>query len=135
MKKYDAVIIGGGAAGFFCAINIALAKPGARLLILEKTQKLLSKVRISGGGRCNITHHCFDNSELIKNYPRGSRELRQVFSRFSVRDAIQWFEDRGLRLKTEEDGRMFPATDTSQSVIDCFIGLAEKYRIGVSTGT
>lgn len=127
------VVIGGGAAGFFAAINVALKNPGYKIMLLEKTGKLLSKVKISGGGRCNVTNHCFENSELVKNYPRGNKELYQVFSKFGVRETIEWFERHGVRLKTEEDGRMFPVTDNSQTIIDCFLKLAEKNDIHIQT--
>jgi predicted Rossmann fold flavoprotein len=127
----NVIVIGGGAAGFFAAINLALRKPDFQITILEKTNKLLSKVKISGGGRCNVTHYCFDNSELIKNYPRGNKELLQVFSRFNVKDTIEWFSNQGVDLKAEEDGRMFPVTDESQTIIDCFMQLAEKLNIKI----
>jgi predicted Rossmann fold flavoprotein len=130
---YDVIVIGGGAAGFFSAINTVLADKSKRVLILEKSAKLLSKVRISGGGRCNVTHNCHDVSELIRNYPRGSKELRQVFSRFTVRDTIEWFNDRDVALKTEEDGRIFPVTDDSATIVDCFTGLAAKKGIQIRT--
>ncbi|MBL7931671.1 MAG: NAD(P)/FAD-dependent oxidoreductase [Bacteroidia bacterium] len=133
MNSKTVVVIGGGAAGFFSAINLALRKPDFRVIILEKTSKLLSKVRISGGGRCNVTHHCFENSELIKNYPRGSKELQQVFSQFSVKDTIDWFKRNGVLLKTEEDGRMFPLSDSSQTIIDCFLSLSSKLNIEIRT--
>jgi len=127
------IIIGGGAAGFFAAINLAIRKPGYKISILEKTNKLLSKVKVSGGGRCNVTHACFDNNELTKNYPRGNKELKQVFHQFSVKDTITWFETHGVKLKEEEDGRMFPVTDNSQTIIDCFLYLAKKYNISIIT--
>jgi predicted Rossmann fold flavoprotein len=127
------VVIGGGAAGFFAAINTAIKDPSFKISILEKTNKLLSKVKVSGGGRCNVTNHCFDNSELVKNYPRGNKELYQVFSRFSVQHTIEWFAQHGVKLKTEEDGRMFPVTDNSQTIIDCFLTLAQKYKIDIRT--
>src|SRR6476620_9980688 len=95
-EKKRTIVIGGGAAGFFAAINLAIMSPEYEITILEKTTKLLSKVRISGGGRCNVTHSCFDNSELIKNYPRGNKELRQVFAQFSVNDTITWFQQQGV---------------------------------------
>lgn len=110
-----------------------MQKPHYEIKILEKTNKLLSKVKVSGGGRCNVTHHCFDNSELIKNYPRGNKELVQVFSRFSVQDTIDWFLKQGIKLKTEEDGRMFPVTDSSQTIIDCFLKLAKQFQIEIVT--
>ena len=110
-----------------------MQKPNYSITILEKTTKLLSKVKVSGGGRCNVTHHCFDNSELIKNYPRGTKELRQVFSRFSVQNTIDWFKQQGIILKTEEDGRMFPYSNDSQTIIDCFLDLAKKLNIKIIT--
>jgi len=124
-------VIGGGAAGFFAAINLAILHPDYRIQILEKSDKLLSKVRISGGGRCNVTHSCFDHRELVKNYPRGYRELLQVFSRFDVEDTIAWFKQHGVELKTEGDGRMFPTSNSSQSIIDCFLDLAEQLKIKI----
>lgn len=133
MTTKKIVIIGGGASGFFAAINLAEKHPDYQILILEKTNKLLSKVKVSGGGRCNVTNHCFDNSELVKNYPRGHKELMQVFARFSVKDTIVWFKEHGIELKAEEDGRMFPITDSSQTIIDCFLKLASKYNIKIIT--
>jgi predicted Rossmann fold flavoprotein len=133
MSNKKVIIIGGGAAGFFSAINIALLKPDYKITILEKTNKLLSKVKVSGGGRCNVTHHCFDNSELVKNYPRGNKELPQVFSKFNVSSTIEWFEKQGVQLKVEEDGRMFPVTDNSQTIIDCFLRLANQFNIEIVT--
>ncbi len=127
------IVIGGGAAGFFAAINLAERDPSSKITLLEKTNKLLSKVKVSGGGRCNVTHACFENSELIKNYPRGNKELLQVFSQFSTQDTINWFEKHGVKLKTEEDGRMFPVTDNSQTIIDLFLSLAKKYKIEIIT--
>lgn len=109
-------VIGAGAAGYFAAIHAALK--GAEVIILEKTSKTLSKVKVSGGGRCNVTHAAFENSRLIKNYPRGEKFLKKVFQQFSVKDTINWFESRGVSLKVEADGRMFPVTDSSQTIID-----------------
>lgn len=123
------VIAGGGAAGFFAAIACARQNPKHKVILLEKTRQVLSKVRISGGGRCNVTHACFDPSLLVKNYPRGGRELRGPFSRFQPKDTIEWFEQRGVNLKTEEDGRMFPITDRSETIIDCL--MEEAKRAGV----
>ena len=123
------VIVGGGAAGFFGAITCAQHFPHHRVIILEKTRQLLSKVRISGGGRCNVTHACFDPTQLIKNYPRGNRELRGPFTHFQPQNTIEWFEKRGVKLKKEEDGRMFPQTDRSETIIDCL--LSEAKRLGV----
>ena len=111
------IIIGGGAAGFFGAISAATHQPQAEITILEASKQLLDKVKISGGGRCNVTHHCFNPSQLITNYPRGGRELRGPFSRFQPQDTVKWFTDKGVKLKTEADGRMFPITDDSQTII------------------
>ncbi|PBQ34978.1 aminoacetone oxidase family FAD-binding enzyme [Sphingobacteriaceae bacterium] len=127
------IVIGGGAAGFFAAINLAQQKPGAQITILEKTNKLLSKVKVSGGGRCNVTHQCFEDQQLVKNYPRGSKELLQVFSQFNVQSTIDWFKKQGVVLKTEEDGRMFPYSNDSQTIIDCFLDLTKQYRIQIIT--
>ncbi|MES2513842.1 MAG: NAD(P)/FAD-dependent oxidoreductase [Bacteroidota bacterium] len=132
MTKKLILIIGGGASGFFAAINAASNFPEARIIILEKTGKTLSKVRVSGGGRCNVTHHCFDNNELIKNYPRGEKALRQVFSQFSVQDTIDWFLKRNVALKTEQDGRMFPESNSSETIINCFLQETKKHNIEVN---
>jgi predicted Rossmann fold flavoprotein len=126
------IVIGGGAAGFFSAINAAINFPEAKIIILEKSNKILAKVRVSGGGRCNVTHHCFENNELIKNYPRGEKELRQVFSQFSVQDTIDWFLKRNVKLKVEPDGRMFPESNTSETIINCFLQEAQKYNIAIN---
>jgi len=115
------VIVGGGAAGFFAAITCAENAPGAEVIILEKTAHFLSKVRISGGGRCNVTHACFDVRALTARYPRGKRALIAPFHRFQASDTVAWFESRGVKLKTESDGRMFPTTDSSQTIIDCLL--------------
>lgn len=128
---YDIIIIGGGAAGFFGAVNAARLAPGKRVAILEKSSKLLAKVRVSGGGRCNVTHACFDNRELVKFYPRGGKELMGAFSRFNPKDTIGWFESRGVELKTESDGRMFPVTDNSETIIRCLLDEAEKYGVEI----
>jgi predicted Rossmann fold flavoprotein len=123
------VVIGGGAAGFFAAIHAAQANPQAQVLVLEKTNKLLAKVQISGGGRCNVTHSCFSISEMSKHYPRGERQMKQLLHQFMTTDTIRWFESRGVKLKTEDDGRIFPVTDNSQTVIDCL--LKESKKAGV----
>jgi hypothetical protein len=125
------LIIGGGASGFFAAINSAINFPEAKITILEKSTKLLSKVKVSGGGRCNVTHACFENQELIKNYPRGQKELQQVFSQFTTSDAVTWFAQRGIKLKTEPDGRMFPESNSSESIINCFLEEAKKLNIHI----
>jgi predicted Rossmann fold flavoprotein len=132
MKSSNRIIVlGGGAAGFFAAIHAASLNANAEVILLEKTGKLLSKVRVSGGGRCNVTHDCPDNSQLVRNYPRGEKELRSPFSRFSVKDTIDWFKKRGVELKTEADGRMFPITDSSQTIIDCLLREAEKVGVQI----
>jgi predicted Rossmann fold flavoprotein len=125
----EIAIIGGGAAGFFAALAAKEHNPEAKVAIYEKGSQLLSKVRISGGGRCNVTHACFEPKELVKNYPRGSKELLGPFHHFGPRETVEWFEGRGVKLKTEADGRMFPVTDSSQTIIDCLMNEAE--RLGV----
>ncbi|MEL6811619.1 MAG: NAD(P)/FAD-dependent oxidoreductase [Bacteroidota bacterium] len=129
-KSFDILIIGGGAAGFFTAINIAEMKPGTSIAILERGKDVLTKVKVSGGGRCNVTHAQFLPKELSLNYPRGEKELLGPFHRFMTGDTMAWFEKRGVELKIEEDGRMFPVTDTSQTIIDCFE--KETDRLGIS---
>jgi predicted Rossmann fold flavoprotein len=128
---YDFVVLGGGAAGFFAAVNAARIQPTLRVLILEKTDKLLAKVRISGGGRCNLTHACFDVRDLVRFYPRGQKELTQLFARFNPVDTVAWFESRGVKLKTEADGRMFPVSDDSGSVVDCLLREANRYGVEI----
>ena len=128
-------VIGGGAAGFFAAINAAESRPDARVDLFEKSSGVLAKVRISGGGRCNVTHACFDPARLAENYPRGGRELRGAFHRWQPRDTMDWFERRGVRLKTEPDGRVFPVSDRSQSIIDCLLQSARKAGVRIRTGT
>ncbi|MBC7826764.1 MAG: NAD(P)/FAD-dependent oxidoreductase [Chitinophagaceae bacterium] len=120
MKKH-LIVVGGGAAGFFCAVNAARLNPSLRVTLLEKSNKLLSKVKISGGGRCNVTHACFEIADMMKKYPRGTHFLKKTFHQFFTTDTIRWFEERGVSLKTEPDGRMFPVTDTSQTIIDCLM--------------
>lgn len=127
-------VIGGGAAGFFGAITCAELRRDARVIIFERGKSVLEKVRISGGGRCNVTHACFDARELVKNYPRGSRELLGPFTKFGPANTVDWFEHRGVRLKTEADGRMFPTTDSSQTIIDCLTRTANAAGVQVRTG-
>src|SRR5438105_2917942 len=121
MSQRDVVLAGGGAAGFFAAIVCAESSPGAKITLLERGSQFLSKVRISGGGRCNVTHACFDARELAARFPRGQQALISPFTRFAASDTVAWFEDRGVKLKAESDGRMFPTTDSSQTVIDCLL--------------
>ena len=132
MKK-TLIIIGGGAAGFFGAINYAEKNPEDEVIILEKSNKLLSKVKISGGGRCNVTNSISNPIELSKFYPRGEKELIGPFNRFTTTNTIKWFEDRGVKLITEEDGRVFPITDSSQTIIDCFLNEAKKLNVKIIT--
>jgi predicted Rossmann fold flavoprotein len=115
----ELVVIGGGAAGFFGAVTAAKGNRSGKVILLEKSAVGLSKVRISGGGRCNVTHACFDPLELVKNYPRGGKELLGPFHRFQPKNTIEWFLERGVTLKVEEDGRMFPVTDNSETIIEC----------------
>ena len=125
------IVIGGGAAGFFCAVNAAKANPALKVIIVEKGSKLLSKVKVSGGGRCNVTHHCFEINELIKRYPRGQNFLKKAFHHFSTTDTIEWFEERGIILKTEADGRMFPQSNTSQTIVDCLLKEANQHGVQI----
>ena len=129
--SYDLVVVGGGAAGFFGAIVTAETNPKLSILILEKTTKLLSKVKVSGGGRCNVTHHCFEPTPLSKHYPRGSKELKSLLRKFQAKDIVEWFEAKRVKLKTEEDGRMFPVTNDSQTIIDCFLDETERHNIKI----
>src|SRR6266850_7567975 len=124
MAAHQVIVVGGGAAGIFAAIKCAETAPGAEVLVFEKGPQFLSKVRISGGGRCNVTHHCFDGREMSNRFPRGAKELIAPFQRFQAQDTVEWFESRGVRLKTERDGRMFPITDSSQTIIDCLLNAA-----------
>lgn len=129
MNFIDVIIVGGGAAGFFAAINIAEQNPNLKVAILERGKEGLQKVKVSGGGRCNVTHAEFIPSELVMNYPRGEKELLGPFHQFMTGDTIEWFEKRGIELKIEEDGRMFPVTDSSQTIIDCFLDEAKKHQV------
>lgn len=130
---FDIAILGGGAAGFFAALRAKAVNPQLKVLLLEKTGKFLSKVRISGGGRCNVTNSCFDPKELVKNYPRGSKELLGPFHRFGPRETFEWFESRGVKLKIEEDGRVFPISDSSEEIIQCLLSEAEKLEVTLKT--
>jgi predicted Rossmann fold flavoprotein len=131
MNNKTLVVIGGGAAGFFCAVNAARLHKGLKVILLEKYSKLLSKVKVSGGGRCNVTHACFTVSELIKNYPRGSSFLKKAFHQFNTNHTIEWFNERGISLHTESDGRMFPSTNSSQTIIDCLLNEAQKHGVEI----
>jgi len=131
MAKKTLVVIGGGAAGFFCAVNVAAMDRSIRVVIIEKTGKLLSKVKVSGGGRCNVTHACFDIAEMSKRYPRGQHFVKKAFHQFFTTDTISWFEERGVKLKAEEDGRMFPVTDSSQTIIECLLKEANKFGVDI----
>ena len=133
-SKYDIIIIGGGAAGFFTAINIVEKNSKLKVAILERGKSVLEKVRISGGGRCNVTHACFVPNDLVKFYPRGEKELRGPFHQFCSGDTIEWFEKHGLELKIEDDGRMFPVSNSSQTIIDCFLKATQKLKIDILTG-
>lgn len=128
------VVIGGGAAGFFGAIACAESHPHTQVTILEATRQPLAKVRISGGGRCNVTHACFDPAGLVQNYPRGGKALRGAFSRFQARDTVAWFAAHGVKLKTEPDGRMFPITDSSETIVDCLMKAASSAGVEIRTG-
>ena len=133
MSSLRIVVIGGGAAGFFGAITAAETFPLATITILEKNRQVLGKVRVSGGGRCNVTHACFDNRQLVKHYPRGEKWLRPLLTQFDAQATVRWFESRGVALKTEPDGRMFPTTDSSETIIDCLLRTADRRGVQVRT--
>jgi predicted Rossmann fold flavoprotein len=133
--NWDVVIAGGGPAGCFAAIRCAELNPELRVLILEKASQTLGKVLISGGGRCNVTHACFDPAQLVTYYPRGANELRGAFSRFQPGDTVEWFETRGVKLKTESDGRMFPVSDSSETIAEALREAAKKAGVQVRTGS
>ena len=133
MDEFDVIVVGGGAAGFFGAITAAEGPSRPRVALLEKGRRPLAKVRISGGGRCNVTHACFDPKELVLSYPRGGDALRGPLSRFQPKDTVEWFSERGVSLKTEPDGRMFPVSDSSETIVDCLERSAKK--AGVKLGT
>ena len=136
-QNWDVIVAGGGPAGFFAAIRCADAarNPGLRVLLIEKASQTLGKVLISGGGRCNVTHACFDPARLITFYPRGANELHGAFTRFQSADTVEWFESRGVKLKTEADGRMFPVTDSSATIAECLREAAKKAGVKVEVGT
>ncbi len=133
-EHQDLIVIGGGAAGFFTAINAAIANPKLRISILERGNKVLGKVKVSGGGRCNVTHACFVPNDLVKFYPRGEKELLGPFNRFCTGDTIEWFEKRGVPTKIEADGRMFPTSNDSQTIVDCLWNSAKEAGIKVIKG-
>lgn len=132
-KEVDVLIVGGGAAGFFTAINCAQRNAGLKITILEKSKQLLSKVKISGGGRCNVTHAEFDPDQLALNYPRGFRELRGPFHQFATKEMITWLAKEQVQLKIEDDGRIFPTSDSSQTIIDLFLNLCQQFNIEIKT--
>lgn len=131
MHNFDVIVVGGGASGFFTAINLAEQNPDLRIAILERSNEVLSKVKISGGGLCNVTHACFIPNVLAKFYPRGEKELKGPFHTFCTGDVMEWFSERGVSLKIEEDGRVFPESDNSQTIIDCFLNEADNFNIKI----
>src|SRR6185295_5825860 len=133
MNSGRIVIVGGGAAGFFAALACSEAGGASEILILEKTSQFLTKVKISGGGRCNVTHACFNEREFVTRFPRGERELIAPLKQFQASDTVAWFAARGVKLKTENDGRMFPITDSSQTIIDCLLDAAREAGVKVKT--
>ena len=135
MQKMKIAVIGGGAAGFMAAVTAKENNPNSHVTIFEKSNKVLSKVLISGGGRCNVTHNCKSISQLIKNYPRGGKELKKSFIQFSNTDTIEWFRKNNVELKIENDNRMFPQSNSSQTIIDLFINKTEKLDIKICLGS
>jgi predicted Rossmann fold flavoprotein len=133
--NWDVVVVGGGPAGFFAAIRCAESNPNLRVLIIEKSSQTLGKILVSGGGRCNVTHACFDPAQLVNFYPRGGIALRGAFTRFQPADTVKWFAERGAKLKTESDNRMFPVTDSSETIADCLREAATNAKVKVQTGT
>ncbi len=133
-QHYDLIVIGGGAAGFFGAVQVAEMKKGTSILILEKSNKVLAKVKVSGGGRCNVTHHCEEPFDLARHYPRGEKPLKKIFKKFDAVETIKWFAKEGVSLKVEEDGRMFPTTDDSQTIIDALMNAALRNKVAIKMG-
>ena len=134
METKKVAVIGGGAAGFFASISVKENYPKHQVILFEKTSKVLSKVKVSGGGRCNVTHNCTDISDLCDAYPRGGKKLKSLFYQFSTSDTIDWFESRGVPLKTEKDGRIFPVSNNSQSIIDCLIDEINRLKVTLELG-
>lgn len=132
--SFHVIVMGAGAAGCFGAIACAEAHPQVRVTLLEAGRHPLSKVRISGGGRCNVTHACFEPGQLVHHYPRGSKALRGAFTRFQPKDTVNWFAQQGVKLKTEADGRMFPVTDDSETIVDCLLTRLRKAGVSLWTG-
>ncbi|WP_416233610.1 NAD(P)/FAD-dependent oxidoreductase [Cronbergia sp. UHCC 0137] len=135
LRSLEVIVIGGGAAGFFGAIACAQANPQAHVTLIEASRQPLAKVLISGGGRCNVTHACFDPEVLVQNYPRGGKALRGAFSRFQPQDTVDWFASQGVHLKTEADGRIFPVTNSSETIVECLIKTAAKAGVELLIGT
>jgi predicted Rossmann fold flavoprotein len=134
-RLYDLIIIGGGAAGFFAAIQVSELDSRTRILIIEKSGKVLSKVKVSGGGRCNVTHSCFNPFSLATHYPRGEKLLKEIFKRFNAGHMVEWLQAKGVPVKAEEDGRMFPITDDSQTIIDCFMQEVSRHEVAIKMST
>ena len=134
MESKKIGIIGGGAAGFFAALSVKEHHPDHEVILFEKTSKVLSKVKVSGGGRCNLTHNCSDIAKLCEAYPRGGKKLKSLFYQFNTTDTIAWFESRGVAIKTEKDGRMFPVSDQSQSIIDCLVTEMTRLKVALQLG-
>jgi predicted Rossmann fold flavoprotein len=133
-EEFDLIVVGGGAAGFYGAIHAAEFNLGLKILILEKSNKVLAKVKVSGGGRCNVTHDCLEPFKLARHYPRGEKSLKTVFKIHDASHTIQWFQEKGVELKIEADGRMFPVTDDSQTIIDCLMGETLSHKIKIEMG-
>ena len=135
LESFKVAVIGGGAAGFFSALSVKFHHPEAQVILFEKSKNVLSKVKISGGGRCNVTNATFDIKSLAKNYPRGENQLKKAFSQFAVQDTLDWFEKRGVLTYTLPDNCIFPQSDSSQTIIDCFLNEAIKCKVEIKTNT